>query len=160
MAEAFDAVVAAQRERAARRRGRSWGATRRRRSGRWRDRARGKRHHWRSLRKRPDLRVGCAESAGLRIAGKIRAHARRARRGRGARSRQQVRDPITRKVSHSSAESRGVESVDGESSVAALRAADAAGKQGSGTAGGIGERGIDDLHEVRIVGAGEAWDEG
>ena len=52
---------------------------------------------------------------------------------------------------HAGAEARGVERVDGEGAVAALRATDAAGKKVSGAAGGIGERGIDDLHEFGVA---------
>ena len=52
---------------------------------------------------------------------------------------------------HSGAEADGVERVDGEGSVTALRAADAAGKKCSGVAGGFGERSIHDLHEFGIA---------
>jgi hypothetical protein len=48
---------------------------------------------------------------------------------------------------HANAKARHIECVDGESSVTALRAAQAAGEKISGTASSIGERSIDDLDE-------------
>jgi hypothetical protein len=49
---------------------------------------------------------------------------------------------------HSLAEASGIESIDGEGAVAALRATDAAGEEVSGAAGGIGERGVDTLEKL------------
>lgn len=55
------------------------------------------------------------------------------------------------KCMHSGAEARGVEGVDGKGPVAALRAADAAGEEGSGAAGGIGERSVNDPDKLGIA---------
>ena len=52
---------------------------------------------------------------------------------------------------HSFTETRRVEGVDGERSMAALRATDAAGEEVPGAAGGTGERGVDNLHELGIA---------
>lgn len=52
---------------------------------------------------------------------------------------------------HTGAEAGGVEDVDGEGAVAALRTADAAGEPWAGTAGDIGKRSVDDLHEFGVA---------
>jgi hypothetical protein len=52
---------------------------------------------------------------------------------------------------HPFTKTRGVKSVDGESSVTALRTANAAGKKVLGAAGSIGEHGVNTLEKPRFA---------
>ena len=53
--------------------------------------------------------------------------------------------------SYAGAETRGVEGVDGEDAVAALRTAGAADQVRAGAAGGLREGGIDDLDKLGVA---------
>jgi len=93
---------------------------------------------------------GTAKRAGVSIAGKIRAVLREPGAG-AALDLGREHGICGAQLGHSGAEARGVKRVDGEGSMAALRAADTAGKERSGTASGLGKRSIHDLHKLGIA---------
>jgi hypothetical protein len=86
----------------------------------------------------------------LRIAGKIRAVRSEPRTGAAFELNRErgIRDA---QLSHSSAQARSVKRVDGKGSMAALRAADAAGKIRSGAVRCLNKRGIYDLYKLGIA---------
>jgi hypothetical protein len=99
-----------------------------------------------------------AERSGLAIAGKLRTMFGKP----GADTDLDCsgkRGVFVAQGSHAETEARGVESVDGEGAVAALRTTDAAGEEIPGAARGIGERGVNtlekpgfaDLHELGVA---------
>lgn len=91
-----------------------------------------------------------AERAGPEIAGKGRTVLSQPDAGAvlDCGGQRGVCDP---KIGHAFAEARGIEGVDGEGSMAALRATDAAGEEVSGAASGIGDRGVDNLDQLRVA---------
>lgn len=93
---------------------------------------------------------GTAEQAGVSITGKIRTMLRKPDAGT-ALDLGSERGICGAQLGHSGAQSRGVKRVDGKSSVAALRAADAAGQERSGAAGCLGKRGSHNLYKLGIA---------
>ncbi len=91
-----------------------------------------------------------AEYARFRSPGKSRAVFREPSAG-AAFDFSRKRGICGAQLSHSGAKARGVERVDGESSVAALRATDAAGQERSSAASCLGKRSIHNLHEFGIA---------
>ena len=94
--------------------------------------------------------IGRAEEAGFGVAGKVADEFCQPGAG-AALDRSSERKLRGAERGHAGAEARGVERVDGKDAKTALRAADAAGQRVSGAAGGIGERGVDDLHEFGVA---------
>jgi hypothetical protein len=89
----------------------------------------------------------CSEHAGLGIAGKVWTLLTEPRAGTEFNCGGERRIFVAQSR-HARTKPRGVEGVDGERSVAALRTADAARKQVSSAAGGIGKRGVDTLEKL------------
>lgn len=94
--------------------------------------------------------IGCAEEAGLGIArevGEVFAEP-----GAGAEFEIGGEGGLggAQRI-HAGAEAEDVERIDGEGSVAALRAPGSAGEPGAGATAGFGERSIDDLHEFSVA---------
>ena len=93
---------------------------------------------------------GFSEYAGVSVAGEIRAVFRKPGAGAGFDFGCE-RGTCGAELVHSGAEARGIEGVDGECAVAALRAADAAGEKRSGAARCFGKRSVYDLDEFGIA---------
>ena len=91
-----------------------------------------------------------ADDAGVEIAGEVRSVLGEPRVGTTLDGGSEFGLGGAQSI-HAGAEARSVECVDGESPVTALRAADAAGEEGASAAGGVSERGVDDLDELGIA---------
>ena len=95
--------------------------------------------------------VCCAQHAGGRVAGKCGAVLGNPGAGAGLDGAGGLR-VCKKERFHARAEAPCVEGIDGESAVAALGAADAAGEVRPGAMRGGGEVGVDDLDELEIAG--------
>ena len=107
------------------------------------------RHRWRIL-KAGLVFGGAAERAGVSIARKIRTVLREPGAG-AALDLGRKRGICGAQLGHSGAQACGVKRVDGKGSVAALRAADAAGQERPGAASCVGKRSIHNLHKLGIA---------
>jgi len=94
--------------------------------------------------------VGSSEQSRFRIAGKIRAVFSEPVVSAPFDFRSECRI-CSAQVSHSRAKARGVEHIDCECAVAALRASNAAGEKLTGAPRGIGKRGVHDLNKLGIA---------
>jgi len=94
--------------------------------------------------------VGCTEEAGLRVAREFGAEI--GEPGESAALDDGGEGGLRCAESgHSDAKAFGVQSVNSECAVTALRASDTTGEKISGAAARVGERCVDDLHELRIA---------